>query len=123
MKTPDLVLAPVLSDRNTDYQLAWHEAAEEHAGGAPLSVLETREHAGGAPLSVLETREHAGGAPLSVLETRLEWMSDPTLARSTRQLVSRAELDGYRDYIRCERDAQYDDCLAEIHELEGMVLR
>jgi hypothetical protein len=95
MKTPDLVLAPVLSDRNTDYQLAWHEAAEEHAGGAPLSVL----------------------------ETRLEWMSDPTLARSTRQLVSRAELDGYRDYIRCERDAQHDDCLAEFHELEGMVLR
>ncbi len=62
MKTPDLVLAPVFSDRNTTYQLAWHEAAEEHDGGAPLSVL----------------------------GTRLEWMSAPTIARSTRQLVSRA---------------------------------
>ncbi|MGW3308121.1 hypothetical protein ACWDG9_16225 [Streptomyces sp. NPDC001073] len=95
MKTPDLVLAPVFSDRNTAYQLAWHEAAQEHDGGAPLSVL----------------------------ETRLEWMSDPMLARSTRQLVSRAELDGYRDYIRAERNAQHDDCLAELHEPEGTVLR
>ncbi|MGW0336687.1 hypothetical protein ACWD0J_33415 [Streptomyces sp. NPDC003011] len=92
MTTRDLVLARVLSDRNTDYQLAWHEAAEEHAGGASLSVL----------------------------ETRLEWMNDPTLAQSTRQLVSRAELDGYRDYIRSERNAQYDDCAAE---LEGTVRR
>ncbi|MEV6404031.1 hypothetical protein AB0M58_13940 [Streptomyces bobili] len=92
METRDLVLAPALSDRNTDYQLAWHEAAEEYVGGAPLSVLETRP----------------------------EWMSDPTLAQSIPHLVSRAELDGYRDYILSERNAQYDDCVAE---LEGTVLR
>jgi hypothetical protein len=85
MKIPDLVLAPVFSDRNTDYQLAWHEAAEEHAGGAPLSVL----------------------------EIRLAWMNDPTLAQTPRQLLSRAQLDGYRDYIRDEYAAQREDAYAD----------
>ena len=85
MQSRNLVIAPVVSDRNADYQLALLEARDEHESGAPLSVL----------------------------EIRLAWMNDPTQAQTPQQLLTRAHLDGYRDYIRDEYAAQREEAYAE----------
>ena len=61
--------------------------------------------------------EHRAGATADTLEDRFEWMTDPTLAQNTSQLLSTAYLHGYRALIedlraeqsavRCYADVQY----------------
>ncbi|WP_086732726.1 hypothetical protein [Streptomyces glaucescens] len=51
--------------------------------------------------------EEKAGADVETLEDRYEWMTDPTTAHNTRQLLSTAYLQGYRALI--------DDIRAEQH--------
>ncbi|WP_086560979.1 hypothetical protein [Streptomyces africanus] len=51
--------------------------------------------------------EHQAGTDVETLEDRYEWMTDPTTARTARQLLSTAYLHGYRAFI--------EDLAAEKH--------
>ncbi|MFE1451929.1 hypothetical protein [Streptomyces olivaceoviridis] len=51
--------------------------------------------------------EHKAGADADTLEDRYEWMSDPTQAQNTGQLISTAYLSGYMAYIQDLRAEQY----------------
>ena len=51
--------------------------------------------------------EHKAGADADTLEDRFEWMTDPTVPATTRQLISTAYLAGYKAFIQDLRAEQY----------------
>ena len=50
--------------------------------------------------------EHTAGADADTLEDRFEWMTDPTVALHTGQLLSTAYLQGYKALIEDLRGEQ-----------------
>lgn len=51
--------------------------------------------------------EHAAGASADTLDDRFEWMTEPTIPQTTRQLLSTAYLAGYKALIEDLRAEQH----------------